>query len=159
MPFSPTGKVELFSQYLVEKGIEGLDGVPQYHLPAYMVNEDKEYPYLLMTGARKQKYFHGRYRNIPQLYKAEPNGELEIHPEDAKELGIKDGDRVKITSRIGSIETFAKVVHEKEIFKGSLQHTHGFAKQNINRVTYDDVTDPISGFPSLKAVQVKIEKI
>ncbi|MCT4593422.1 MAG: molybdopterin-dependent oxidoreductase [Anaeromicrobium sp.] len=159
-PFNtPTGKVELFSQYLVDKGIEGLDGVPEYHAPAYVKNNEKEYPYLLMTGARKQKYFHGRYRNIPQLYKSEPHGALEIHPEDAKELGVKNGDRVRVTSRIGSVDTYVEVVHKKEIYKGAVQHTHGFVNENINRVTYDDVTDSISGFPSLKAVQVKIEKI
>lgn len=159
-PFNtPTGKVELFSEYLVDKDIEGLDGIPEFHYPAYINNPDSEFPYLLMTGARVQKYFHGRYRNIPQLYKAHPHGFLEIHPEDAKSLGISEGDRIRVSSRIGSMETYAKVVHEKEIKKGAVQHTHGFVNENINKVTYDDVTDPISGFPALKSVKVKIEKI
>ena len=156
---TPTGKVELFSEYLVEKGIPGLDGVPEYHDPAYMQNSDPEYPWLLMTGARRQKFFHGRYRNIEQLRKADPHGMLEVHPEDAKTLGIKTGDKVRITSRIGSVETFVEVLHEKEIKKGSMQHTHGYVDQNINWVTYDDVTDPISGFPALKSVLIKVEKI
>lgn len=159
-PFNtPTGMVELFSDYLVEKKVNGIDGLPEYHEPSYIKNRDLEYPFILGTGARKQKYFHGRYRNIPQLHKAEPSGELEIHPEDAKKLGVVSGDRVRVTSRIGSMETYAKVMHEKEIVEGTLQHTHGFLKENINRITYDDVTDPVSGFPTLKAIQVKVEKI
>jgi len=159
-PFNtPTGKVELFSEYLVEKGIEGLNGVPEYHDPAYMQQDDPAYPYLMITGARVQKFFHGRYRNIEQLRKADPNGCLEIHPEDAKELGIVDGEKIKISSRVGSIETFAKIVHEKEIIRGAVQHTHGYVNQNINYLTYDDVTDPISGFPALKSIQIKIEKL
>lgn len=156
---TPTGKVELYSEYLVEKGIEGLNGVPEYHQPSHIKNDDPAFPYLLMTGARRQKFFHGRYRNIEQLRRADPHGSLEVHPEDAKNLGIATGDRVKITSRIGSIETYVEVLHEKEIIKGAMQHTHGYVNQNINSVTYDDVTDPVSGFPALKAVQIKVEKL
>jgi len=159
-PFNtPTGLVELYSEYLVEKGIEGLDGVPEYHDPAYIQNKDPEYPFLMITGARVQKYFHGRYRNIEHLRRTEPNGSLEIHPQDAKALGIEQGEKIRITSRVGSIETFAKIVHDKEIIRGAVQHTHGYAKQNINYLTYDDVTDPISGFPVLKSVQIKIERL
>lgn len=156
---TPTGKVEFYSAHLEAKKIPGIDGIPKYHAPHQLANPDPEYPILLSTGARKQKYFHGRYRNIPQLYKAEPHGRLEMHPDDAAALGVKDGDRVRVTSRIGSFETTAQVMHPKEIFKGSMQHTHGFADENVNEITYDDVSDPISGFPVLKSIQVKVEKI
>lgn len=156
---TPTGKVEFYSAHLEAKGIPGIDGLPKYHHPYQLANPDPNYPILLSTGARKQKYFHGRYRNIPQLYKAEPHGRLEMHPIDAKKLGIKDGDRVRVTSRIGSFETFAQIMHPKEIFPGSMQHTHGFADENVNNITYDDVSDPISGFPALKSIQVQVEKI
>lgn len=156
---TPTGKVEFYSAHLEAKKIPGIDGIPKYHAPHQLANPDPEYPILLSTGARKQKYFHGRYRNIPQLYKAEPHGRLEMHPDDAAALGIKDGDRVRVASRIGSFETTAQVMHPKEIFKGSMQHTHGFVDENVNEITYDDVSDPISGFPVLKSIQVKVEKI
>ena len=82
-----------------------------------------------------------------------------MHPDDAAALGIKDGDKVRVTSRIGSFETTAQIMHPKEIFKGSMQHTHGFVDENVNEITYDDVSDPISGFPVLKSIQVKVEKI
>lgn len=156
---TPTGKVEFYSAHLEAKKIPGIDGIPKYHAPHQLANPDPEYPILLSTGARKQKYFHGRYRNVPQLYKAEPHGRLEMHPDDAAALGIKDGDRVRVTSRIGSFETTAQVMHPKEIFKGSMQHTHGFVDENVNEITYDDISDPISGFPVLKSIQVKVEKI
>lgn len=154
-----TGKIEFYSAHLEAKNIPGIDGLPQYHPPHYLAEPDPKYPILLSTGARKQKFFHGRYRNIPQLYKAEPHGHLEMHPDDAKTLGLKDGDRVRVTSRIGSFETLAQVMHEKEIVKGTMQHTHGFADENVNEVTCDDVSDPISGFPVLKSIQVRVEKL
>lgn len=153
---TPTGKAELFSQYLADKG---MDGVPQYRPPAYLENPDSAYPYLLMTGARKQKYFHGRYRNIPQIRDTEPNGTIEMHPHDASVLGVKTGDKVRVSSRVGSFETYVLIMHEKEIFPGSMQCTHGFANENVNQVTYDDVCDPISGFPALKSISVRVEKI
>lgn len=156
---TPTGKVEFFSEYLESKHIPGIEGLPKYHAPYQIAEPDPEYPYLLSTGARKQKFFHGRYRNIPQLYKAEPHGHLEMHPDDAKKLGVANGDTVRVTSRIGSFETFVQIMHPKEIFKGSMQHTHGFADENVNNITYDDIHDPISGFPALKSVQVRVEKI
>jgi len=28
----------------------------------------------------------------------------------------------------------------------------------VNKITYDDVYDPISGFPVFKSIQVKVEK-
>lgn len=156
---TPTGKLELFSSYFDGKNIEGIDGVPQYHPPYNLAHPDEEYPFFLSTGARKQKYFHGRYRNIPQLFKAEPRGFLEMHPDDAAVMGLAHGDRVKVSSRIGSFETNVQIMDAKEIHRGMAQHTHGFANENVNLVTYDDVNDPISGFPALKSIQVKIEKI
>ncbi|MEG1823425.1 MAG: molybdopterin-dependent oxidoreductase [Cloacibacillus sp.] len=156
---TPTGKVEFYSAHLEAKKIPGIDGLPQYHPPYHLANPDPEYPILLSTGARKQKFFHGRYRNIPQLYKAEPHAHLEMHPDDAAELKVRDGDRVRVSSRIGSFETTVQVMDAKEIFRGSMQHTHGFVDENVNDITYDDVSDPISGFPVLKSVQVKVEKL
>ncbi len=161
-PFNtPSGKVELFSAYLEEKQRPGICGLPKF-LPSYFEQHaDPEYPYMLATGARRQKYFHGRYRNIPQFYAAEPHGFLEMHPDDAAELQLKDGDRVRVSSSVGSIETYVKILHEKEIFRGSVQHTHGYVGENVNLLTYDfmEACDPISGFPALKSVWVKIEKL
>jgi len=161
-PFNtPSGKLEMFSPYLDSFDQEGITGLPEYRPSYFEKYADSECPYMMMTGARRQKYFHGRYRNIPQIFKTEPHGYLQMHPDDAKELGIKDGDRIRVSSRIGSINTYASIVHKKEIFKGSVQHTHGFVNENINNLTYDETIacDPISGFPALKSILVKIEKI
>lgn len=156
-PFpTASGKAEFFSQYLEDLG---MDGLPVYRAPAYLEAYDSAYPYILMTGARKQKYFHGRYRNIPQLRDAEPHGSLEMHPDDAARIGVKTGDRVRVRSRVGHFETYALVMHAKEIYPGSMQCSHGFADENVNWATYDDVCDPISGFPALKSVSVAVQKL
>lgn len=156
-PFpTPTGKFEFSSQYLKELGYSEL---PEYKPPRYKSQPSKEYPLVLITGARKFLYYHSRYRNITRFLTAIPEADVEIHPEDAAKLGIKDKERVKVISEIGSMEIQANIMHEKEILPGVLQITHGWDDANVNLLTYDAINDPISGFPLLKAIPVRIEKM
>jgi len=157
-PFNTkTGKIEFTSEYLRDFGYEPLAKV--VHKPEHIVDPKDEYPLTLMTGARKVMFFHGRYRNIPQLNKVMPKGQVEMHPEDALKLNVSDGELVRVVTENGSIEINTKVLHEKEIFPGSIQITHGFKNQNVNVLVGDKSKCEISGFPSLKALQARIEKI
>ena len=154
-PFpTPTGKFEFSSQYLGELGLSEL---PQYCTPAEN-NLNKEFPFILITGARKYLYLHSRYRNIKRFRKAIPNAEVEINPIDAKRLGIKDKECVRIISKTGSILIDAKVMDKNAILSGVLQITHGWDEANVNILTDDYEIDPISGFPNMKNVPVRIEK-
>jgi anaerobic selenocysteine-containing dehydrogenase len=152
-----TGKIEFTSEYLRDMGY---DALAKYNsAPSYIENPEEEFPMILMTGARKVMYFHGRYRNIPQINKVMPEGIVEIHPKDAANLGILDGEKIKVETAHGSIEIKAKVVHEKEIYPGSIQITHGFKKSNANVLIGDGDRDPISGFPALKSAKARIVKL
>ena len=85
--------------------------------------------------------------------------EVEIHPADAARLGIEHKQRLRVISEIGSVEVQAKIVHETEILPRVLEIAHGWQEGNVNLVTYDYINDPISGFPVLKGVPVRIQKI
>ena len=150
-----SGKVELASQYLKDLGYPAL---PEYQSPNYISRPEDDFPFVLISGARKMLYLHGRYRNIPRFRTAIPSGELEMHPADAKKIGVKTGDQVKVTSRIGSMVIAVQVMADNEIVPGVCQATHGWREANINEITPDDVFDPIDGFPMLKSVPVRIEK-
>jgi anaerobic selenocysteine-containing dehydrogenase len=152
---TPSGKVEFVSAYL---GGLGLDELPVYRSPAYVASPDPDYPFVLITGARKLLYMHSRFRNIPRFLTAIPGPEVEVHPDDATSLGVADGDLLRITSRIGSVDVPVKVVAPNEIRRGSLQVTHGWAQANVNLLTHDDRFDPVSGFPLMKSVEVHVEK-
>jgi len=157
-PFNTkTGKIEFTSEYLRDMGFEPL--AKYATAPKYIDSPEEAYPFVLMTGARKVMYFHGRYRNIEQINKVMPEGLVEIHPEDAQALSIVDGERVRVVTDNGALEIKAKVLHEKEIHPGAIQITHGFAKANVNKLVGDGTRDPISGFPALKSVPARIEKI
>ena len=151
-----SGKVEFSSSYLKEFG---LPAIPEYVPPLHVRRPREEYPYVLTTGARMPIFCHSRYRNIPRLRKISPTAEAEIHPEDAAREGIGNKERVRVVSEIGSVEVQAKIVRGSEIIQGVLQITHGWEDGNVNLVTPDLINDPISGFPLLKAVPVRVEKI
>ncbi len=156
-PFStPSGKIEYYCEYLDKLGYPG---VPTYVAPNYIENPSKEYPFVLITGCRKIYFMHGRYRNLKHLNDLQPEGLVEMHPSDAEAMNVKDGEMVRVSTKNGSIELKVRVMHEREIIKGSIQITHGFKNQNANFLTSDDERDPVSGFPALKSVQAKVEKL
>jgi formate dehydrogenase (coenzyme F420) alpha subunit len=153
---TPSGKVEFTSGYLKDLGYQEL---PEYRPPAYKSGPDSEYPFVLITGARKLLYYHSRFHNIKRFRTAIPSAEVEMHPADAGTAGVSDGDIVKVTSKIGSMEIPVKIMAPNEILPGNLQITHGWKSANVNLLTHDDRFDPISGFPLMKAVEVKLEKL
>jgi len=152
---TPSGKVEIASLYLKNLGYPEL---PEYQSPDYACRPQADFPLVLITGARKMLFLHSRYRNIPRFRTAVPDPELEMHPLDAGRIGVKSGDRVRVTSRVGSLVIPVRVMGEGEILPGVCQATHGWREANINEITPDDVFDPIDGFPMLKSIPVRIEK-
>ena len=153
---TPSGKIEFASPYLKKFG---LSEIPEYIPPYHMRHKSKEFPYILTTGARKSLFYHSRHQNIARFRTVHPTAEVEIHPEDAADLGIKDNEVVRIVSEIGSLEIPAKIVGRSELRKGVLEIYHGWEEWRVNFVTHDNINDPICGFPLLKGVPVRIERI
>jgi anaerobic selenocysteine-containing dehydrogenase len=84
---------------------------------------------------------------------------MEIHPLDAAELGIVDKEVVRVISENGVLDIAAKIVSPSELRRGVVEIYHGWENWRVNFVTLDQVNDPISGFPLLKGVPVRVEKI
>jgi anaerobic selenocysteine-containing dehydrogenase len=151
-----SGKIEFTSQYLKELN---LPEVSEYVPPRYLRHPNREFPFVLNTGARNPIYYHSRYHNITRFRKAFPTVEMEMNPADAQRMGINNSERVRVISEIGTVEVRVKIVNEAQILPGFVEIPHGWQDGNVNLVTPDDINDPISGFPLLKAVPVRIEKI
>ncbi len=117
---------------------------------------DDEYPYLLNTG-RVPFHFHTGTitRRIERLDNEVPEGRVDIHPEDAKEIGVEEGEMVKVISRRGAISL--KVRISKEVEPGTVFIPMHFAESAANVLT-DTRLDPEAKIPSLKVSAVKIEK-
>lgn len=119
---------------------------------------DEEYP-LVMTTGRVLYQYHTRTMTgkTEGLNQKAPESYVEIHPKLAEELGINDGERVKVASRRGAIETKAKItdiVSEKVVFI-----PFHWAEGAANVLTNGSVLDKYSKIPELKVCGVKIEKL
>ena len=128
--------------------------------PAEMPNA--EFPVILNTG-RVQHQWHTLTKTgkIPTLNKLNPGTFVEIHPQDATELGIKNKDKVEIRSRRGYVILPAVVtdrmqpgccfapIHWNDIYGDNLC---------INEITNDRI-DPISQQPELKIAAVSLKRV
>jgi formate dehydrogenase major subunit len=113
----------------------------------------------MISGTRKAIYYHSRFHEIEKFKKAIPGAQAEIHADDAAALGIQDGEIVRIFSRIGEISIPVKIMENGKILKGFIEIPHGWNEPNVNCLTDDRDVDPVGGFPNLKIVAVRVEKI
>ena len=118
---------------------------------------DAEYPFVLTTGRVLWHWHTGTMTRRSATLDAEvPTGWIEINPEDAKALGIKDRETIRAITRRGSVEVPAKVT--KDIMKGVMFMPFHFAECAANILT-NNALDPIAKIPEFKACAVKVEKI
>jgi len=127
----------------------------QYIPPGEM--PDENYPLILTTG-RSLYHFHTgtMTRKVAGLNIIEPEGVVEISPQDASQLGIDQGDKVKVSSRRGEVITKAKIT--EALPPGLVFMTFHFAESAANILTNPKL-DPVSKIPELKVSAVKVEKI
>lgn len=117
---------------------------------------DAEYPMILSTGRRHFHYHTGTMtRRTGTLDKYYNEESLEINEIDAQKLGINNGDKVKVTSRRGSVEVKACV--GDTVPEGMVFTSFHFSEVAINKVTNSQV-DPVSNIPEFKVCAVRVEK-
>jgi len=116
---SPSGKVELVSSTLEGAGFDPLpDHREPPESPISSPEKAREYPLILTSGNRTPLYFHTEYRNLPWLRAIIPDPTVDIHPQTARDLGIKQGDWVRLETPRGSASMRANLtqgVHPKVI--------------------------------------------
>jgi formate dehydrogenase major subunit len=118
---------------------------------------DEEYPFQLTTGRVHVHYHTGTMtRNSPSLEREISECFLEMHPKDADELKVTDGDWVVIASRRGSVSTRVKLTDasgRKTVFM-----PFHFLESRANILT-NPTFDPIAKIPEFKVCAVKIQKM
>ena len=154
---TPSGKVEIYSSVFKQ---HGYDPLPVYSEPAQspVRNPDlyKEYPLILTTGKHTPLYTHSMFRKIVELNRFMEENTLEIHPETASRLGIRDGEIVVVESPVGEIEI--KAMLTKGVHPGVVGMRHGFADSNCNDLIDNTSRDPISGSTPMKASLCRVVK-
>ncbi|MDF9409414.1 MAG: Acetylene hydratase [Pelotomaculum sp. PtaB.Bin013] len=156
---TPSGKIEIYSKTMEDAG---LDPLPKYVEPAQSPISTpelaKEYPLIMISGARRQAFTHTQMRHVPHLRALEPEPFVEMHPATAARAGVKDGERVKLSTRNGSIKL--RVKEEPRLMPGVVSVPHGWAGDaNVNLLTDMEVRDPVTGYPDFKVLQCKVEAV
>ncbi len=156
---TPSKKIEIYSS-IMEK--MGYDPIPKYIEPAKSPISTpelaKEYPLILITGARILEYCHSTMRHVPELRKLVPEPIAEIDPGTAAKHEIANGDMIMIETPVGGVRCKAKVT--EDIHPAVVSISHGWTgTSNVNRLISDEDRDPIAGYPQDKAVLCRIRKI
>jgi nitrate reductase NapA len=120
---------------------------------------DREYPFWLNTGRVLEHWHTGSMtRRIPILHKAVPESYVEINPKDAKDMGVVNDTKVKISSRRGSVVMKALINGRGNPPEGMVFVPFFDESFLINEVTLDAFC-PISKQPDYKKCAVKLEKV
>ena len=118
---------------------------------------DADFPLRLLTGRGSSAQWHTQTRTaksalLRKLYPA--RAYAEIHPEDARELGVGAGHRVRIVSRYGAVEVTVYIT--PTIARGQVFLPMHYGE--TNQLTAP-VFDPISRQPSYKSTAVRVEAV
>jgi len=146
------------TQILHEKNFSGGLGtfVPVDFQPA-SEEPDEDYPMTLITG-RLLFLFHTNTMTgkSPTLNIQAPEGYAEINPDDARRLGISEGEQLKVKSRRGEIEI--KVFLTPVVPQGSIFIPFHFTESPANALT-NPALDPKSKIAEVKVCAARVERI
>jgi formate dehydrogenase major subunit/formate dehydrogenase alpha subunit len=137
----------------------GLPGffAPVDHIPP-AEEPDPEYPLVLTTGRRRVTYHTGTQTGRASGFELlVPHEWAEISPHDAEDLGVEDGEMVRVASRRGQVEVHAKVTDRSP--KGVVFMSFAFPQLTRTNELTNDAFDFITETPEFKACAVKVEKL
>jgi formate dehydrogenase major subunit len=117
---------------------------------------DDEFPLRLTTGRRLDSFNTGVQSGgyTSPLRRGES---LDISPEDAARYGLEDGQRVRVSSRRGSVTAPIRI--DDGLRAGLVFMTPHFNDEVATNVLTIDATDPKSGTAEFKAAAVRIERV
>ncbi|PCR88755.1 formate dehydrogenase subunit alpha [Natrinema ejinorense] len=118
---------------------------------------DEEYPLTLTSGRVLYHWHTGQItRRVEGLMSHVGQSFVEIHPETAAELGVEDGEYVRVESRRGEIVVKAQVT--ERVGEGTLFIPMHFATGAVNKLT-QETFDPQAGIPEYKISSVRLEAL
>jgi anaerobic selenocysteine-containing dehydrogenase len=123
---------------------------------------------LLLIGRRHKQDCNSWLHNTTRLTRGRPRHQLLVHPEDLAARGLADGDRVTVTSRVGSVEV--ECAATEDVMRGVVSLPHGYGHglpgvrlshaSTVPGVSINDLTDPerldVSGNAALNGTPVRL---
>ena len=116
---------------------------------------DDDYPFVMNTGRQLYHWHTGTMtRRASGLDAREPTPIVEIHPADAKDIGVREGELVRLTSRRNSMVSAARIT--ERVARGQVFVPFHFREAAANLLT-NPVLDPYAKMAELKICAVRIE--
>ena len=153
-----SGKIELYSEMMKRAGFDPVIdlGLCEDDMPEV----EKKLPFRLLSPGIPQRvnssFYNVKYIRAFNAY------ECEISPEDAQKLGIKMGDRVRLTNQRGEAYFIARVSTRVgpgvvRTAKCNWRSTNPYGKNNTNTLTTSRLTD-MGGCSAYHSTRVDVEK-
>ncbi len=133
-------------------------GKGRFFITQYVPTDEKitqRFPLILTTGRVLSQYNVGAQTRRTENKRWHAQDLLEIHPHDAQERGVRDGDWVRLTSRVGETQLRAAVSHSVQ--PGVVYTTFHFPESGANVVTTDN-SDWATNCPEYKVTAVQVSR-
>ncbi|MDE0522515.1 MAG: formate dehydrogenase subunit alpha [Boseongicola sp.] len=125
--------------------------VPPDELP------DDDYPFVLITGRQLEHWHTGSMTRRAQVLDAvEPEANCSLHPKTLRELGVRAGDYVRLTTRRGSISLMARA--DRAVAEGNVFVPFAYVEAAANVLTNPSL-DPVGKIPEFKFAAVRVEAV
>ncbi|MCG8590822.1 MAG: molybdopterin oxidoreductase family protein [Proteobacteria bacterium] len=126
----------------------------------------------VLIGRRHVRSNNSWLHNVSALVRGRDRCTLQVHPEDAQELGLADGAKARVSSRVGSL--VAPVELCDDLLPGVVSLPHGWGHDvpgtatqvarrhpgvNSNVLTDGEALDPLSGNAVLNGIPVQVEAL
>ena len=133
-------------------------GEGRFIITEYVPTDEKvgpRFPLLLTTGRILSQYNVGAQTRRTENSQWHEEDLLEIHPHDAEERGVRDGDWVKLASRSGETALRAKLTDR--VAPGVVYTTFHHPDTQANVVT-TDYSDWATNCPEYKVTAVQVSR-
>jgi anaerobic selenocysteine-containing dehydrogenase len=127
---------------------------------------------LQLIGRRHVRSCNSWMHNVPRLMKGPDRCTLMIHPADAKQRNLAQGDRARVTSRTGEVELAVEITDDMMPGVVSIPHGFGHSREgvgwtlaakhagvSVNDLTDELLSDPLTGNAAVNGVSVEVRAV
>jgi molybdopterin-containing oxidoreductase family molybdopterin binding subunit len=146
---TPSGRLEIYDEDAPSEGDTSLEvPVPMESRTAEDHELAEEYPLTFLQKHSRWR-IHSQFGRMPSLRQVEPEPVADIHPSDAEERGIDDGEYVRVYNDRG--EVVVKARYNEGYRPGMVNINQGwweddYVRGHHNDLTHTDVSDAIENF-------------
>lgn len=158
---TPSGKIELAPADFIAALPDALRRAQR---------DGSDYPFRLISGARRLASFNSWTHNIPALMDKMKGNWATLNSNDAERLGVSDGDAIRVTSKTGEIEIMARVspdiregavaIHQfwGHVYDSSMKTSRKYPGVNVNHLHDDRALDDFTGMPVYNGTPCRVER-